>query len=40
MAEGTIKKLTDKGFGCRATIRVRGQGDGNRPTSWCPECQR
>jgi len=25
---------------CRATIRVRGQGDGNRPTSWCPECQR
>jgi len=25
---------------CRATIRTRGQGDGNRPTSWCPECQR
>ncbi len=24
---------------CRTTIRVRGQGDGNRPTSWCPECQ-
>jgi endonuclease-8 len=25
---------------CHATIQVRGQGDDNRPTSWCPECQR
>ncbi len=24
---------------CRTTIVVRGQGDGNRPTSWCPGCQ-
>jgi endonuclease-8 len=25
---------------CATTIRVRGQGDDNRPTSWCPGCQR
>jgi endonuclease-8 len=24
---------------CDVTIRVRGQGDGNRPTYWCPGCQ-
>ena len=24
---------------CGATIRRRGQGDDNRPTYWCPECQ-
>jgi endonuclease-8 len=25
--------------GVQSTIRVRGQGDGNRPTFWCPRCQ-
>ena len=25
---------------CAATIRARGQGDDNRTTYWCPECQR
>jgi endonuclease VIII len=25
---------------CATTIRVRGQGDDNRPTYWCPGCQR
>jgi endonuclease-8 len=25
---------------CATTIRRRGQGDGNRPTYWCPGCQR
>jgi endonuclease VIII len=25
---------------CGATIAVRGQGDDNRPTYWCPGCQR
>ncbi len=25
---------------CGETIRVRGQGDDNRRTSWCPGCQR
>ena len=25
---------------CGATIRARGQGDDNRTTYWCPECQR
>jgi endonuclease VIII len=25
---------------CAATIRARGQGDGNRMTYWCPGCQR
>jgi endonuclease-8 len=25
---------------CETTIRVRGQDDDNRPTSWCPGCQR
>ena len=25
---------------CGATIAVRGQGDDNRPTFWCPGCQR
>lgn len=25
---------------CGALIEVRGQGDGNRPTYWCPGCQR
>jgi endonuclease-8 len=25
---------------CGGLIRVRGQGDGNRPTYWCPGCQR
>jgi endonuclease VIII len=24
---------------CRTTIRARGQGDDNRTTYWCPECQ-
>jgi endonuclease-8 len=24
---------------CAVTIRVRGQGDGSRPTYWCPGCQ-
>jgi endonuclease-8 len=24
---------------CRAPIRSRGQGDGNRTTYWCPRCQ-
>ena len=24
---------------CSVTIAVRGQGDGNRPTYWCPGCQ-
>ena len=24
---------------CGARITVRGQGDGNRPTYWCPGCQ-
>jgi endonuclease-8 len=24
---------------CRARIRARGQGDDNRTTYWCPECQ-
>ncbi len=24
---------------CGARIAVRGQGDGNRPTYWCPGCQ-
>jgi endonuclease-8 len=24
---------------CGATIRSRGQGDGNRIAYWCPECQ-
>ena len=24
---------------CGAPIRSRGQGDGNRPTFWCPSCQ-
>jgi endonuclease VIII len=25
---------------CGTTIAVRGQGDDNRPTYWCPGCQR
>ncbi|MGH2919370.1 MAG: Fpg/Nei family DNA glycosylase [Solirubrobacteraceae bacterium] len=25
---------------CGTAIRERGQGDGNRPTYWCPGCQR
>jgi endonuclease VIII len=25
---------------CGATIKVRGQGDDNRPTYWCPICQQ
>jgi endonuclease VIII len=25
---------------CGGRIRRRGQGDDNRPTYWCPECQR
>jgi endonuclease VIII len=25
---------------CGTTIRARGQGDDNRTTYWCPECQR
>ena len=25
---------------CGATIRERGQGDDNRTTYWCPQCQR
>jgi endonuclease-8 len=25
---------------CATTIRARGQGDDNRTTYWCPECQR
>jgi Formamidopyrimidine-DNA glycosylase len=25
---------------CGAPVRVRGQGDDNRRTYWCPECQR
>lgn len=25
---------------CGTTIRARGQGDANRTTYWCPECQR
>ncbi len=25
---------------CATPIRERGQGDGNRPTYWCPGCQR
>ncbi|MFL5819926.1 MAG: DNA-formamidopyrimidine glycosylase family protein [Solirubrobacteraceae bacterium] len=25
---------------CGEAIRARGQGDGNRMTFWCPECQR
>jgi endonuclease-8 len=25
---------------CRTTIRSRGQGDDNRTTFWCPECER
>ena len=25
---------------CNTTIRARGQGDDNRPTYWCPGCQR
>jgi endonuclease-8 len=25
---------------CGSPIRERGQGDGNRPTYWCVECQR
>jgi endonuclease-8 len=25
---------------CGATIKVRGQGDDNRPTYWCPTCQQ
>lgn len=25
---------------CHATIRSRGQGEGNRTTFWCPVCQR
>ena len=25
---------------CETSIAVRGQGDGNRPTYWCPGCQR
>jgi endonuclease-8 len=25
---------------CGARIRQRGQGDDNRPTYWCPSCQR
>jgi endonuclease-8 len=25
---------------CGTTIAVRGQGDDNRPTFWCPGCQR
>ncbi len=25
---------------CGTTIRARGQGDDNRTTFWCPECQR
>ena len=25
---------------CGATIRARGQGEGNRTTYWCPGCQR
>jgi endonuclease-8 len=31
------------GLGCRrcgTTIRSRGQGDDNRTTFWCPECER
>jgi endonuclease-8 len=25
---------------CRGAISARGQGDANRPTYWCPRCQR
>ncbi len=25
---------------CRTTVRQRGTGDDNRPTYWCPGCQR
>jgi endonuclease-8 len=25
---------------CGGLIKARGQGDGNRPTFWCPSCQR
>jgi endonuclease-8 len=25
---------------CRGTVRSRGQGDANRTTYWCPDCQR
>jgi endonuclease VIII len=25
---------------CKSPIRARGQGDDNRTTYWCPECQR
>ena len=25
---------------CGALIKARGQGDANRPTFWCPSCQR
>ena len=25
---------------CRTRVRARGQGDDNRTTYWCPECQR
>jgi endonuclease VIII len=26
--------------GVHSPVKVRGQGDGNRPTYWCPQCQR
>ena len=26
--------------GVHSLVRLRGQGDGNRPTYWCPRCQR
>jgi endonuclease-8 len=25
---------------CGGRIAARGQGDGNRTTFWCPQCQR
>jgi endonuclease-8 len=25
---------------CATSIQFRGQGDDNRNTFWCPECQR
>ena len=26
--------------GVHSLVKVRGQGDDNRPTYWCPQCQR
>jgi endonuclease VIII len=26
--------------GIHSLVRIRGQGDDNRPTYWCPQCQR